>query len=113
MRVPAHIQHREYPLCADRQAGTRVLFIRVNLHFHHVDTKMYDVPLAETHAQVLALLERLQPSDLLGGVSLAYIGYDRNDDGTLCIFDKDSGNDDVPLDDSYVNLYRDCVIHVG
>jgi hypothetical protein len=101
-------------LCArDNQAGTRVLFIRVNPHFHHVGTKMYDMPLAETHAQVRSLLERLQPSDLFEGVSLAYIGYDRNEDGTLCLFDKDSGNDDVPMDDRYVDLYRDCIIHVG
>jgi hypothetical protein len=104
-------------LCArDNQSGTRVLFIRVNPHFHHVGTKMYDVPLAETHTQMLALLDRLQPSDLFEGVSLAYVGYNRNDDGTLCVFDTDTDTDttdDDTLDGCYVDLYRDCVIHVG
>jgi hypothetical protein len=90
-------------------------------HFYHVDTKVYDVQLSETHAPLLALLERLKPSDLLEGVSIAFIGYDRNEDGTLCIFDRDveekseTADDDAPLDfaECYVDLYRDCGVHIG
>jgi hypothetical protein len=36
----------------------------------------------------------------------------------LCIFDRDldendDGDDPLDVDDCYVDLYRDCVIHVG
>jgi hypothetical protein len=104
-------------LCArENHAATRVLFVRVNPHFHHVGTRMYDVPLAQTHNQMLTLLTKLQPSDLFSGVSLAYIGYDRTEDGALCLFDTGriaSGDTYSTEDHSYMDLYSKCVIHIG
>jgi hypothetical protein len=99
-------------LCArENEAATRILFVRVNPHFHHVGTKMFDVPLIQTHEKLLFLLNRLRPEDLLPGVSLAYIGYDTKEDGSLCIFDTDSSVGG--LDASYMDLYKNRVIHIG
>jgi hypothetical protein len=125
------IFHTVNALCArDGDAATRVLFVRVNPHFHFVGSRMYDVPLAETHTQLLAFLQRLQPADMRDGVSLAFLGYDRTNEGTLCLLEEAEEADQEEADEAadtdevcsigednqdraYMDLYRDCVIHVA
>ena len=95
-------------LCAQsNRAGDRFLFVRVNPHFHFVGTVMYDLSLPETHRRLLALLDRLRPEDLRIGVSLAFLGYDRDKDGALCLFQEP----DVLDAPSYAQMYQNCVIH--
>jgi hypothetical protein len=96
-------------LCAQSgRAGDRFLFVRVNPHFHFLGTVMYDISLPETHRRLLALLDRLRPEDLRIGVSLAFLGYDRDKDGALCLFQEP----DVSDTPSYTQMYQSCVIHV-
>ena len=71
--------------------------------------RVFSVPLHETHRRLLALLDRLRQEDLKIGVSLAFIGYDQDEEGALQLF-QDTDTTDVP---SYAQMYQQCVIHVS
>ena len=78
-----------------------IIFVRFNAHFFYIDEKYYDPPLTMAHELLLETIMSIKKEDILPGVNLVYVNYDRMD-GELCIFKEDDDNDFISLFKNYV-----------
>jgi hypothetical protein len=84
--------------------GVPLLYIRFNPHHYVRDGTHFSQTLAAGHDLLWKTLKSISKRDLIPGVNLVYINYDRTGD-TLHIFQN-------PDAESYVGLYQPCVLRI-
>ncbi len=84
-------------------ANVPILFLRFNPHFYYIDDKYYDPPLAQSHELLLKTIQEIKKEDIIPGVNLIYMNYDRID-GELAIFKEN--------DDDFTAVYKERIIKI-
>ncbi len=83
-----------------------IVFTRLNPHFFRIDGKYFDPHLKESHELLWKTIQDVKKEDLIPGVNLIYVNYDRSN-GNLSIFD-----DDDTSNDDFVHIFKERIIKI-